>query len=305
MAYEDSLQSLADLAGEVPSEAAVHALERPSPKAAVARLERLVEAAADATGLAWDRRNAEVRSDRTVVGLPDGGHAVAHHASGAVVVATGLAPMHGLFSRAESDEELRRRVLNVADRLALARWVRDGERLGLERVWRIMAGAGDAHGTTVPPVLCRAVGAFRHYVDDIPVWGPAAAALTIAGDGGLDRVALHLRSTSGRIVDRVRVVEPVVAARDVVRQLAGLRPELKDQSLDFARPTSFDFGYLSLPRRKTQELLAPVYMATFTTQGDEPMNHLLVAPATEKDYLAVGRSGAAPPILDARESATA
>ena len=55
-----------------------------------------------------------------------------------------------------------------------------------------MAGAGDAHGTTVPPVLCRAVGAFRHYVDDIPVWGPAAAALTIPGDGGLDRVALHL-----------------------------------------------------------------------------------------------------------------
>lgn len=126
-----------------------------------------------------------------------------------------------------------------------------------------------------------------------------------AGDGGLDRVALHLRSTSGRIVDRVRVVEPVVAARDVVRQLAGLRPELKDQSLDFARPASFDFGYLSLPRRKTQELLAPVYVATFTTQGDEPMNHLVVAAATEKDYLAVGRRGAAPPILDAREPATA
>jgi hypothetical protein len=295
------IEQLAGLAGTVPTEAAVYALEPPSSTAVATRLQRLIEAVAEITQRPSDRRSAEVTADRTFVHLPDGGRAVTYHASGAVTVRTGLAPMDALFPEPEPADKLAPRVLKMSERLGLSRWVRAGERLSLERVWRIMAGAGDAQGTTVPPVLCRAVGAFRHYVGDVPIWGPAAVVVSLGGRDALDSVTVHVRSTSGEVVDRVPVLKPEVAARDVMRQMLSLVRGGKQEFTELARPTGFSFGYLSLPKRKAQELLAPVYVATLTTEGDDPMNHLVVVPASEKEYLPVRRVGAAPVVVESRQ----
>jgi hypothetical protein len=209
--------------------------------------------------------------------------------------------MDALFPDPELVDSLAPRVVKMYERLGLSQWPHVGEHFAFERVWRIMAGAGDAGGTIVPPILCRAVGAFRHYCDGLPVWGPPAAVVSLAGGDALDTVTVQVRSTSGEVIDRVPVLRPEVAAREAMRQLVGLVRGAKQEFFELARPTGFSFGYLSLPKRKAQELLAPVYVATVTTEGHEPMNHMVVVPGSEKEYLPIRRAGTVPNVVESRQ----
>jgi hypothetical protein len=59
-----------------------------------------------------------------------------------------------------------------------------------------------------------------------------------------------------------------------------------------AKPQWVRFGYLSLSKRKTQRLLAPVYIAAIEIVGQqEAQAYLVTASATEKAYLQLGLNG--------------
>ena len=80
--------------------------------------------------------------------------------------------------------------------------------IGSQRLWQIKAAAGDRKGKVVDPVLFRIVGAFRHYVLDLPVWGPASVAVKLAGDASLDSLTIQIREASGERIDEVRTISP-------------------------------------------------------------------------------------------------
>src|SRR5215208_6345142 len=77
-------------------------------------------------------------------------------------------------------------------------------------------------GTTVEPVPCGLVGAYRHVIGIQPVLGPASVAIKLAGGGALDSVSVQVRETSGERIEWAPIVRPEVAARQVVMQLGSL-----------------------------------------------------------------------------------
>ena len=60
---------------------------------------------------------------------------------------------------------------------------------------------------------------------------------------------------------------------------------------DGAKVEWMRFGYLSLPKRKSQRLLAPVYVSSVRIEGQEVQGYLLTISATERSYLSLCRNG--------------
>ena len=205
-------------------------------------------------------------------------------------------------------EALTNALRQLSDRLHLSDHIAQGESLEFERLWRIKACATDREGHSTDPVLCRAVGAFRHVVGGLPVWGAASAVVRAAAHGQLDKVEVHARHTVPGPVDRVKVLPPEEAAVLVLRQLSGLQPGGEREFGDQAQPVSFQLGYFALGKRKSQPYLAPAYVALVEVQGEnegEPegrLGHVAVVGGAEKDYLQFARFGAEPQGIGHRES---
>ena len=108
-----------------------------------------------------------------------------------------------------------------------------------------------------------------------------------------------MRETTGEVVDRARILRPDRAAQQISLRLSSLMGKSKISISEVAAPQWLRFGYLSLPKRKSQLLLAPVYVASIEIEGqEESQAYLFVTPATEKTYLPLWQNGSeAPPAL--------
>jgi hypothetical protein len=292
MTEQELIRKLADGAGTVPTHAEVLGIRQYSLDEMQARAKRLLATAGEALKLSVDRGDWVSREDRTLIRLPLGAHAVLYHASGAMKLSSGVNPMESLFKKVESRDVLTRAVENTARRLKIREWVGHGDSLELERLWQIKAQATDRTGYPIEPVLCRAIGAYRHYVRNLPVWGAASVAVKIAGDGALDSVTLQMRETSGELIERSPVLAPELAARQIVLQLTSLMGKSRNPASEMADPQWMRFGYLALSKRKPQRVLAPVYFAGIGIQGQqEAQAYVLAVGATEKTYLQLAPNG--------------
>ena len=288
------IKSLAGMVEGLPERVDVLELRRLTPGEIGLRINELLSATAHACAREGKEGDWVVGDDHTLVRLPSGGMATAHHASGAVSVSAGLAPMKHLFEGKQDRKTLGGLVDEVAGGLELERWVGRDEHLEFERLWTIKAAAAAPRGEMTDPVICRAVGAFRHIVGKLPVWGAASAVVKVAAGGRLDHVSVRVRPTSGEIVDSVSIIRPDLAATQALRQLSGLMAGSETPLEELAKPVSFDFGYFSLGDRKTQSYLAPAYVAVVQIEGEESFNHLVVVGAGEKDYVPFARIGTDP-----------
>jgi hypothetical protein len=286
---------LAESAGEIPSHAEVFGVRQYSIEEMTRRARRVLGATGEMCAVSFDRGDWVQQADRTLVRLPFGGRAVMHHASGAMKVVTGLAPMEHLFEKVEPQESLIRFVEVAAERLPIAELVGSRESVRFERLWQIKASATDRERKVVEPVLCRVVGAYRQVVGNLPVWGAAAAAIKLAAGGALDSIAIQVRETSGEPIDWAPVVHPEVAASQIVQQLGGLMGRAKVPFIESVRPRAMHFGYLGLSKRITQRVLAPHYVAFIEIEGEEAQAYQLVVQATEKTYLPLCQAGKQPP----------
>ena len=141
-------------------------------------------------------------------------------------------------------------------------------------------------------VLCRAVSAFRHHIEGIPVLGPASVAVQIAGDGVLDSVSTLMRGPTAQVLEKAKVLHPERALRQIGQQLAERFARSKD-AVQLSSREGLRFGYLSLPKRKSQRLLAPVYVATVEVAHEqERQAFVMVVSATERSYLPLESPGA-------------
>ena len=295
------IKKMVDSVGDIPSQAEVFAVRQYSLDDMERRTKRFLYTIGESYGLSLDSSDWVMQQGQTLVRLPLGARAKVYHASGAMKLVIGLNPMESLFKKVEEREELMRLVEETANRLNIREWVGNNESLHFERLWQIKAAAADSTGKVVEPVLCRVVGAYRHFVGELPVWGAASVAIKLAGEGTLDSVAIQVRETTGEVIDQAQIIRPDQAAHQIFLQLSSLMGKLKIPISEVAAPQWMRFGYLSLPKRKSQRLLAPVYVAAIEIEGqEEAQAYLFVTSATEKPYLPLERNGseASPALLD-------
>jgi hypothetical protein len=288
MTESDLIKRLAASAGSVPPHVPVLGVRRYSSEDLERRAKQFIRSVSQAFDQSLERGDWTVQKDRTLIRLQRGARAVVYHASGAMKVVAGLRPMENLFPATATKETLTRLVETVAERLKLASWVGPSQTLKLERLWQIKASATDRSGQVIQPVICRAVGAYRQNVGGLPVLGVASAAVKIANDGLIDTVTLQVQETTPAVIDTARVLAPEIAARQIVMQLSGLMGKGKVAYAEVVGPVSMRLGYLSLGKRKPQPALAPVYVASLSIVGEDAQAYVLVTPATERPYLALG-----------------
>ena len=205
---------------------------------------------------------------------------------------TGLNPMEHLFKKVDERQRLIRLVRETAGRLRINDWIGAKESLEFENLWQLKAAAADTNGKTVPPVLCRALGAFRHSVNGLPVWGAASVAIRVAGAGQLDCLQIQLRESTGEVVEQAKVLRPDHAAGQILLQMNRLFGNSRIPAAELAVPGWMRFGYLSLPKRKAQRVLAPFYVASIQTKSpQETQSYLFATPATETAHLPLCLNG--------------
>jgi hypothetical protein len=188
----------------------------------------------------------------------------------------------------------------IAEGLGLQKLVPSDESLTFERLWRIKAAGGDQKGTMTEPVLCRAIGAYRHYVRELPVYGRASLTVELAARGRLASASVSVRrfadDEGGKTIAKAAVRKPDDAARDVAARLVKAfgGAELKSTGLV---AEWFRFGYLSLGRRHTQGLLAPFYIASIAVEHEyEASAHVIAVSGSEEQFMRIppGRRTSAP-----------
>ncbi|WP_028049070.1 hypothetical protein [Cellulomonas sp. URHD0024] len=283
-------EKLVEQLRDVPHITEIVELATPSPEEFVRRNELLIEGFADATGARIDPGKSVREKERTVYRFEDGGRAVTFHASGALSLRTGVESLDDLFGQIPADEELRALVEKAGARLALSGLVDRDDAFGFERLWKLKAAGSDRDGTFSDPVLTRAVGAYRHVVRDLPVLGRASASVEVTGSGQVSALSVSLRrfagDAGGATLDKVRTRSVEEAATEVAGRLSkALGGREEDVTLD-AR--GFAFGYLSLGRRRSQGLLAPMYVASVSVDGDEKGErsaHMVAVAGTQETYL--------------------
>ena len=289
--YADALaEQLGSMVDRVPDAVDVVQIAQPDVGTVQRRLTGLVDAVTAAAGLEPGRPEISTRPTRTSLRVPGRLRGTGFHASSAMSVVLDLAPFDDIFEADPGGDELTAMTMAAADRLGLAKLLPDGDSLAFERLWRIRAAGGDPDGRVTEPVLCRAVGAFRHYTRELPVYGRASATVELAAGGKLASVSLSTRrfadDDGGKTVATAKVRRPDAAARDAAAHLVrafGGAEELRSTRLV---PEWFRFGYLSLGRRRAQGLLAPFYVASVAVDREyEASAHVIAVAGSEEQYV--------------------
>lgn len=233
-----------------------------------------------------DRGDWVSTDDQTSVRLAQGARAVLYHASGAMQYVSALTPLQALFKSVADKETLTRQVNEAAKKLNILEWAGDQGSISFERLWQMKAQGADMTGKISEPVLSRIVGAYRHSVAGIPVLGAASVALRLAGNGAVDSLSVQVRPSASERIDTARIIEPELAARQLVLQLVSLLGTGREQLPgDVIESQTMQFGYLDLGKRKAQRLLAPAFVAQVVLRHKlERQAYVLAVSATEKTY---------------------
>lgn len=280
-------------AGQVPSQADVIGLQQLSLDNMLGRTKRLLAQVGAAQQRSLDKGDWQPGDGHTAVRLPQGARALLYHASGGMQYRSGLAPFESLFGRMKDAASLTRIVEEAAKKCDIASWAGKQGTLVFERLWQMKAQGADKNAKLSDPVLCRAVGAYRHVIDGMPVLGPASVALRLAGDGTLDLLSVQVRDSAAEVIEKATILAPELAAKQIALQLTSLLGQAKESVPDDALEwQAMRFGYLNLGKRKAQRLLAPVFMAQVTLQHKlERQAYVFAVSATEKPYLPLCQCG--------------
>jgi hypothetical protein len=238
----------------------------------------------------------------TVIRLPGNAQLALFHNSGAMVVRRILPPFEKMIGAAEDSRALIERAHGALKKLGLERWAGE-DRLGFERLFQIKANGAIREGRAGDPFLTRAVGAFRRYIGDLPVFGRASVFIKLAGEEFVESVGLDLRVRRDTPIDYARVIHPEAAAERIISELSAGLP---GATLGFEHytPEMFGLGYFSLPKRRAQSIFQPVYVATFRSAGWTTLNRLIVIPASFQQYESIARFVGSPPRSEAKPSPT-
>jgi hypothetical protein len=284
--------------------APIYRLRQPSVAELVERARVLGGRFLDARGDAdLPRTDLCHEKNHTVVRLPDGGHVKVYHASGALGVARQLEPFAHVIGPDLEADRLIAHAAAMIKRLDVPACRAADERIAFERLWKIKAQGMTRSGDMGAPVVCRVVAAFRRYVGDLPVWGRASIMVKLAGRDLVEAVGVDWRDRIEEPVDHAKIIDPDEAIHRVLAELAATTPGRQPKNADY-EPVLFSAGYFSLPKRRAQGYLQPVYVAALRARGEMTMSRLVVVPGTSTPYESIGRIAVSPPIAVARRAAS-
>ena len=300
------MEALVASAGKVQSEAEVIGLKQYTLDELQARTRQFLALLGEREARSLDRGDWQAMDGQTVIRLPQGARAMLYHASGAMKYTAGYAPFDALFERVAPREELTRVLTAAASQCKLEQWAGERGEIVFERLWQTKAQGADRSGKLSEPVLCRIVGAYRHFLDGIPVLGAASVALKLTGNHAIDMLSVQVRPVAAETIDKARILSPEAGARQVALQLSTLLGRARDAVPDDAlEEVSMRFGYLDLGKRKAQRLLAPAYMAQVTLRHKlEQQAYVFAVAATEKAYLPLCQCGGMAPAVARRQQAS-
>jgi len=283
------VERLASSVGEINSSVGILGLQQLTTDDMQLRTQRFLSLIGETEQRSLERFDWQQRDDHSLLHLNAGARAVLYHQSGAMKYASGLAPFDALFEKMPDKETLIRSVEETAKRLAISEWAGKQGEIRFERLWQTKAQGTDRNGRSSDPVLCRVVGAYRHFIEGIPVLGAASVALELAGSGAIDSMQVQVRPSAQTTVDKTRVLNPELAAIQINAQLASqLGVGTDGISTELIQSMSMQYGYLNLGKRKAQRVLAPAYVAQVVLQHkDERQAYMFAVSATEKSYLPI------------------
>ena len=273
--------------GQLPNRAEVLALRPFTQDDVHARANRFIALLHEGDACTRDHAHFVSRDDRTVIQLAGGARCVLYHASGALQFSAGVAPFQAPFEKVEERDVLTRQVTEAAQRLKVGDWAGDNGSLAFERLFLSKGQGADRNERASEPVLFRATGAWRQSIGGLPVLGAASVALTLAGDGTLDALAVRMRPAVSEKLDNAAIIAPELAARHIAANLASVLGNAKDRLPgDVIASQTMRFGYLDLGKRKAQRVLAPVFVAQVVLRHRlETQGYIFAVAATERHYL--------------------
>jgi hypothetical protein len=117
----------------------------------------------------------------------------------------------------------------------------------------------------------------------------------------LEAVGIDWRDRIEEPVDHAKLIDPDEAIHRVLAELAATTPGRRPRVDDY-EPLLFSAGYFSLPKRRAQAYLQPVYVAALRARGEMTMSRLIVVPGTATPYESISRLAVSAPIAVAREA---
>jgi hypothetical protein len=280
------LDSLTKRATGYQDRAKVFRLEQPA-------MASSVKSAIELTSLIWPWfDHCQMRPDAVSTAsvasflLPDDAGLQVFSASGAIAAA-----IRGIATRKPLEQDGRNadRKKLVALAEGTARIIADvyrapDEELRFERLWQLKAQGATLKGERTPTALLQVTGAFRRYVHGLPVLGRASVHVTLGAHSAMTRWGVDWRRVSGKAVAETSVIEPAEGAHRVMADLFWRRPEKPFTLADFT-PSSFMLGYVSMPRRQTQSILQPAWIAILDPAGGgTTRGQVVVVPAAPEAF---------------------
>jgi len=212
--------------------------------------------------------------------FPEGGLITLFPLSGAMEADITNAWNWGPIARDEgkADRATLKRVLGKLATALGAQLLGGDETLRFERVWETKGRATTLKGEDSATALLSVVGAFRRFIDDLPVLGRASIHVKLGAAARPSGWGFDWRGCSKRI-GKVAIVEPQHAAQRVVEKLSQ-RWSGKVPTADHYRVELFQLAYFSAGRRVGQNLFEPVWVAKLAPLTAIGTGQVIVVPAT-------------------------
>jgi len=235
--------------------------------------------------------------------------ALAFYASGYVTIQTPLKGHQHFISARETDvnpSELIRAAEGLMERLAPAANLMHPEppafeKTRFEKLWQIKGTSvlPEQPNQAQPVVTSRAVGAFRRNVHGLSVFGPASIFIKFAASSQLDSLGMDWRPLRAATpLASTPIVPPDRAAARLAEELSLERME-SEGPIDGYTPEWVRLGYLSLPKRRTQALLQPVWVTLLRAKSSPhavngTLDRLIAVPASTTPLEPISRYAPGP-----------
>lgn len=256
-----------------------------------------VDSVSALAGLGKLRYEAIPHNKRTFFSYQSGIKAQVYHASGALAISRGFAPFDHIIATDENNanlNDLERQAKTAIEKLNLVS-IGKNEKIKFERLWKLKAGGVSEKGEFGPIALTEVVGAFRRFIGNIPVYGAASQFVQIVSDNQVSGVGVDWRRIEEEPFESTKLISLEEGAERILNQLQVFLPE-RPLTIDDYAPDEFLTGYFSMPKRRVQNFMQPVFIAKFIDKGPESsLNRIVVIPAGVKIYEPIDRPISAPP----------
>lgn len=228
-------------------------------------------------------KSIEKHDDLMLINLPWDTKMWVYNNSNAITITRRMKPLEHLINENIDVSRLGLIAIEKMKKLKMDKWKLSFEELKFESLGQIKAFGINVQETRSPSILCRIIGVFRRYINEIPVYGRASISLKIAGGDILESIGVDWRLIEEHPVEYTKIIDVEIAAENIINELNSTSPS-RILTLDDYSPILFTLAYMSMPKRRPQNYMQPVYIAIFKPLRNTTLGHVITIPATTKNY---------------------